>query len=180
MKKLANEELNRKTVDEFKQAKKLPIVLVLDNIRSLNNVGSAFRTADSFLLEAVHLCGVTGTPPNPEIQKTALGATETMSWKKHSTTLECITELINQGYTICSAEQAEHSVMLNDFQVDKEKKYALVFGNEVYGVEQNVIDKSDYVLEIPQYGSKHSLNVAVSIGIVCWEFTKQNIGRARN
>lgn len=173
MKKLVNEELNRKSVEEFKQANKNPIVLVLDNIRSLNNVGSAFRTADAFLLEAVYLCGVTGTPPNPEIHKTALGATETVNWKHYKTTLECIDDLKRSGYTICSIEQAERSTMLNDFAVEKDKKYALVFGNEVYGVEQEVINKSDEVIEIPQFGSKHSLNVSVTIGIVCWELVRK-------
>lgn len=173
MKKLANEELNRKSVEEFKQSDKTPIVLVLDNIRSLNNVGSAFRTADSFLLESICLCGVTGTPPNPEIHKTALGATETVAWKKYANTLDCINELKKQGYLVCSAEQVDNSTKLNNFVADRTKKYALVFGNEVYGVEQGVIDASDYVIEIPQYGSKHSLNVAVSIGIVCWEVVKQ-------
>ena len=172
MKKLANEELNRKSVEEFKVANKNPVVLVLDNIRSLNNVGSAFRTADAFLLEAVYLCGVTGTPPNPEIHKTALGATETVSWKHYKTTLECIDDLKRAGYTICSIEQAERSTMLNDFKIEKNKKYALVFGNEVYGVEQEVINKSDEVIEIPQFGSKHSLNVSVTIGIVCWELVR--------
>ncbi len=173
MKKLANEELNRKSVEEFKQANKNPIVLVLDNIRSLNNVGSAFRTADAFLLEAVCLCGVTGTPPNPEIHKTALGATDTVNWKHYKTTLECIEDLKRSGYTICSIEQAERATMLNDFTTEKDKKYALVFGNEVYGVEQEVINKSDQVIEIPQFGSKHSLNVSVTIGIVCWELVRK-------
>lgn len=173
MKKLANEELNRKSVEEFKQANKNPIVLVLDNIRSLNNVGSAFRTADAFLLEAVYLCGVTGTPPNPEIHKTALGATETVNWKHYKTTLECIDDLKKSGYTVCSIEQAERSTMLNGFITEKNKKYALVFGNEVYGVEQEVINKSDEVIEIPQFGSKHSLNVSVTIGIVCWELVRK-------
>jgi tRNA G18 (ribose-2'-O)-methylase SpoU len=172
MKKLANEELGRKSVEEFKQASKNSIVIVLDNIRSLNNVGSAFRTADAFLLEAVYLCGVTGTPPNPEIHKTALGATETVAWKHFKSTLECIEELRRQGYTICSIEQAERSVMLNDFKKEAGKKYALVFGNEVYGVDQEVINASDAVIEIPQFGSKHSLNVSVSVGIVCWELVR--------
>lgn len=172
MRKLANEELQRKTIEEFKEANKKPFVVVLDNIRSLNNVGSAFRTADAFLLEAVYLCGVTGIPPNPEIHKTALGATETVTWKHFKTTVECVKALKQEGYTICSVEQAEHSVMLNEFKTDPQKKYALIFGNEVYGVEQEVVSKSDYVIEIPQYGSKHSLNVAVSIGIVCWEMVR--------
>lgn len=173
MKKLANAELGRISVEEFKEAQKTPIVIVLDNIRSLNNVGSAFRTADAFLLEAIYLCGVTGTPPNPEIHKTALGATESVIWKKYTSTLDCIKELKNNGYTICSAEQTENSIQLQQFQLSKNEKYALVFGNEVYGVEQEIINASDKIIEIPQYGSKHSLNVAVSIGIVCWELVKQ-------
>jgi len=173
MKKLANEELGRISIEDFKNAEKTPVILVLDNIRSLNNVGSAFRTADAFLLEGICLCGVSGTPPNPDIQKTALGATESVMWKKYNSTLECVLELKNQGYVICAAEQASESIKLNNFHVNKQNKYALIFGHEVYGVEQEVINKSDYVLEIPQYGSKHSLNVAVSIGIVCWEIVRQ-------
>ncbi|HEY1038656.1 MAG TPA: RNA methyltransferase [Bacteroidia bacterium] len=173
MKKLANEELNRKSVEEHRESKKNPIIIVLDNIRSLNNVGSAFRTADAFLLEAIYLCGVTGTPPNPEIHKTALGATDTVAWKKFASTMECINALKAEGYEICSIEQAEHSTMLNDLRIEKDRKYALVFGNEVYGVEQEVINKSDKVIEIPQFGSKHSLNVSVSIGIVCWEIVRK-------
>lgn len=173
MKKLANAELGRISVEEFKEAQKTPIVIVLDNIRSLNNVGSAFRTADAFLLEAIYLCGVTGTPPNPEIHKTALGATESVICKKYSSTLDCVKELKNNGYTICSAEQTQNSIQLQQFQLSKNEKYALVFGNEVYGVEQEIINASDKIIEIPQYGSKHSLNVAVSIGIVSWEFVKQ-------
>ena len=173
MKKLINAELGRMSVEEFKEAQKTPVVIVLDNIRSLNNVGSAFRTADSFLLEAVYLCGVTGTPPNPEIHKTALGATESVQWKKFNSTIACIQELKSEGYIICSAEQTENPTLLQNIQVNKKEKYALVFGNEVYGVEQDVINESDKIIEIPQYGSKHSLNVAVSIGIVSWEFVKQ-------
>jgi 23S rRNA (guanosine2251-2'-O)-methyltransferase len=172
-KKLANEELGRISIDEFKDSEKTKIVLVLDNIRSLNNVGSAFRTADAFLLEGVYLCGVTGTPPHPEIHKTALGATDSVKWEKQDSTLNCINQLIKEGYVICAIEQTQNSVFLNDLKVDSTKKYALVFGNEVYGVEQNVIDNTDIVIEIPQFGSKHSLNVSVSIGIICWEFIKQ-------
>lgn len=173
MKKLVNAELGRISIDEFKEAQKTPIVIVLDNIRSLNNVGSAFRTADSFLLEAIYLCGVTGTPPNPEIHKTALGATESVKWKKFTSTMDCIRELKSEGYVICSAEQTENPTFLQNIVVNKHEKYALVFGNEIYGVEQEVINESDKIIEIPQYGSKHSLNVAVSIGIVSWEFVKQ-------
>lgn len=172
MKKLANEELQRKTTEEFKQAEKNKIILVLDNIRSMNNVGSAFRTADAFLLEAIYLCGVTACPPHPEIHKTALGATDTVSWKHFKSTADCVLELKQKGYTVCSVEQADQSVMLNEFKKEAGKKYALVFGNEVYGVEQEVINASDFVIEIPQFGSKHSLNVSVSIGIVCWELVR--------
>ncbi len=172
-KKLANAELGRISVDEFKDSKKTKIVLVLDNIRSLNNVGSSFRTADAFLLEAVCLCGLTGTPPNPEIHKTALGATDSVKWEKHDSTLNCIYQLKKEGYIICAIEQTQNAVFLNDLKVDSTKKYALIFGNEVYGVEQSVIDNTDMVIEIPQFGSKHSLNVSVSIGIICWEFIKQ-------
>jgi len=173
VKKLINNELGRMSVEEFKVAHKTPVVIVLDNIRSLNNVGSAFRTADAFLLEAVYLCGVTGTPPNPEIHKTALGATESVRWKKFKSTMDAINELKSEGYNICAAEQTENPILLQNIQVNKNQKYALVFGNEVYGVEQEVINCSDNIIEIPQYGSKHSLNVAVSIGIVSWEFVKQ-------
>jgi tRNA G18 (ribose-2'-O)-methylase SpoU len=169
MRKLANEELNRKSLDEFKESSKTPIVIVLDNVRSLNNVGSAFRTADAFLVDAVYLCGITGTPPNKEIQKTALGATESVSWRYLPTTLQAISELRSLGYLICSIEQAEAALMLNDFVPQKDQKVALVFGNEVKGVEQEVIDQSDCVIEIPQVGTKHSLNIAVSVGIVVWD-----------
>lgn len=169
MRKLANEELNRKSLDEFKESSKTPIVIVLDNVRSLNNVGSAFRTADAFLVDAVYLCGITGTPPNKEIQKTALGATESVSWKYKPTTLEALSELRSMGYLICSIEQAENAQMLNNFLPQRDQKIALVFGNEVKGVEQDVIDQSDCVIEIPQVGTKHSLNIAVSVGIVVWD-----------
>lgn len=170
--KLSMNDLGRMSTEEFKQAQKNPIIIVLDNIRSLNNVGSAFRTADAFLIEAIYLCGVTGTPPNKEIEKTALGATDTVIWKYFKTTEEAISELKNKNYFIASVEQAQQSVMLNDF-IKPENSIALVFGNEVYGVEQNIIDSSDQCIEIPQYGSKHSLNVSVTIGIVLWEILKK-------
>ena len=173
MRKLANEELNRKSVDEFKESSKTPIVIVLDNVRSLNNVGSVFRTADAFLVNAVYLCGITGTPPNKEIQKTALGATESVSWKYMETTMDAVTELRSKGYLICSVEQADHAQMLHNFKAEWGQKIALVFGNEVKGVEQEVVDNSDYVIEIPQEGTKHSLNIAVSAGIVVWEMFRK-------
>ncbi len=169
MRKLLNEELNRKSVDEFKQASKTPIIVVLDNVRSLNNVGSVFRTADAFLMEAVYLCGITGTPPNKDIQKTALGSTDTVAWKHFATTLDAVNDLKQNNYKIFSIEQAEAAIMLNDFLPAKGEKLAIIFGNEVKGVQQEVIDASDGVIEIPQAGTKHSLNIAVSAGVVMWD-----------
>ncbi len=175
MKKLANEELNRKTVEEFKDAPKTPIVVVLDNIRSLNNIGSVFRTADAFLIEAIFLCGVSGTPPHKDIQRTALGSTESVNWQYFGTTAEAVTALKNDGYKVCAIEQAEGAVMLNEFELTPKRKTALVFGNEVKGVEQQVIDQCDTVIEIPQIGTKHSLNISVSVGVVLWDlFVKLN------
>lgn len=170
MRKLLNEELPRLTTDEFKEQPKLPLVIVLDNVRSHLNVGSVFRTADAFLVEAIYLCGITGIPPHRDINKTALGATETVSWKHAESTLSAVNELKQNGYTIISIEQAEGATMLNDFKAVAEGKYAVVFGNEVEGVEQAVVSKSDVVVEIPQYGTKHSLNISVSVGIVVWDF----------
>ena len=166
--KLKNEELNRINIEEFKAIDKTPIIIVLDNIRSLNNIGSVFRTADAFLIEAVYLCGITAQPPHREIQKTALGATESVNWKYYPTTIEAIQELKTNGYKIASIEQAKNSTMLNEFNPNKEK-IAVVFGNEVKGVEQDVINESDVVIEIPQHGTKHSLNISVSCGIVIWD-----------
>ena len=167
--KLKNEELNRITVDAFKTTKKTPIIIVLDNIRSLNNIGSVFRTADAFLIEAVYLCGITATPPHREIQKTALGATETVEWKHFGTTTEAITALKNERYTIAAVEQTENSTMLNNYNINSNEKLAVILGNEVKGVEQEAIDMSDVVIEIPQYGTKHSLNISVSCGVVIWD-----------
>jgi len=169
--KLQNQSLNRKSIQEFKQAIKRPIVLVLDNVRSLNNVGSAFRTADAFLIESIHLCGSTGTPPNKEIEKTALGATESVSWQYFKSTEEAIHELKAKGYKVYAVEQASDSIALNKFIYTGEKT-ALVFGNEVYGVEQNIINVCDGVIEIPQEGTKHSLNISVTVGIVLWEMVR--------
>jgi 23S rRNA (guanosine2251-2'-O)-methyltransferase len=169
MRKLLNEELNRKSVDEFKQASKTPIIVVLDNVRSLNNVGSVFRTADAFLMEAVYLCGITGTPPNKDIQKTALGSTDTVAWKHFSSTLDAVHELKQHNYKVFSIEQTESAIMLNNFSPNKGEKFAIIFGNEVKGVQQEVIDASDGVIEIPQAGTKHSLNIAVSAGVVMWD-----------
>ena len=172
--KLKNEELNRIDIDTFKSTDKTPIIIVLDNIRSLNNIGSVFRTADAFLIEAVYLCGITAQPPHREIQKTALGATESVNWKYFPTTIEAVNELKRNNYKIASIEQAENSLMLSEFNPNKEK-IAVVFGNEVKGVDQEVINQSDVVVEIPQYGTKHSLNISVSCGVVIWDlFNKVN------
>lgn len=169
--KTSMEALGRLSPGEFKESAKNRVVLVLDNIRSLNNVGSAFRTADAFLVEAVYLCGVTGTPPNKEIEKTALGATASVSWKHFNTTQEALQELKQKGYCLAAVEQAEGSTPLHRFQ-RPEQPLALIFGNEVYGVEQEVMNACDACLEIPQYGTKHSLNVSVSIGIALWEILR--------
>lgn len=172
--KLKNEELNRIDTDAFKAIDKTPIIIVLDNIRSLNNIGSVFRTADAFLIEAVYLCGITAQPPHRDIQKTALGATESVSWKYFKTTKDAIKELKKNNYKIASIEQAEEATMLNEFNPTKEK-IAVVFGNEVKGVEQEVVNMSDVVIEIPQFGTKHSLNISVSCGVVIWDlFQKMN------
>ena len=170
MRKLKVTEMNRLTPEEFKESSKLPLVVVLDHIRSLNNVGSVFRTSDAFRVESIYLCGITACPPNAEIHKTALGAEETVDWKYFNDTLEAVENLKKDGYTVCAIEQVEGSVMLDKLLLDKDKKYAIVMGNEVKGVQQSVVDKCDMCIEIPQYGTKHSLNVSVTTGIVIWEF----------
>ncbi len=167
--KTLNEELGRLSVDEFKESIKTPVVIVLDNVRSLNNVGSVFRTADAFLVEAVYLCGITGNPPNKEIQKTALGATESVLWKPFASTKEAINELKEKGYLIYAVEQAQSAIMLHHFSPEKNQKLALIFGNEVKGVEQEVINECSGIIEIPQVGMKHSLNISVSVGVVLWD-----------
>lgn len=168
MRKLKNEELGRLTTEDFKEAKKHPVVVVLDNIRSMNNVGAAFRTSDAFLIEKIVLCGITARPPHRDINKTALGATDSVSWHYAEETISAVQDLRREGYEIWSVEQAENSTKLDQFRLDPAIKYAFVFGNEVFGVDQKVVDASDGVLEIPQYGSKHSLNISVSIGVVLW------------
>lgn len=173
MRKLENSELQRKSVEDFKQAEKTPIIIILDDIRSLHNIGSVFRTADAFLIEKIYLCGITATPPNKEIHKTALGATETVAWEHHDSVISVIQELQSASVEVYAIEQVEQSIFLQDFKVDAAKKYALVFGNEVFGVNQQAIELCDGTIEIPQLGSKHSLNVSVSAGIVVWDlFTK--------
>ena len=169
--KLSMATLARLDIDEFKASQKHKIILVLDNVRSLNNVGSAFRTSDAFLIEAIYLCGVTGTPPNKEIEKTALGATKSIDWKYFASTHEAFSHLKQQGYYIVSVEQTKQSVKLNEFKKPN-TPLALIFGNEVYGVEQKIIDVCDTCIEIPQFGTKHSFNVSVSIGIVLWELLR--------
>jgi tRNA G18 (ribose-2'-O)-methylase SpoU len=169
MRKLKNSELDRLKVEEFKATEKIPLVVVLDNIRSLNNIGSVFRTADAFLVEKIYLCGITATPPNREIHKTALGATESVEWAYFETTEELIRELRSQGVKVLSVEQVDSSTPLNEFYPEKGTRYALVFGNEVKGVQQKVVDLSDECLEIPQFGTKHSLNISVSCGVVLWD-----------
>lgn len=169
MRKLQNRELNRLDIEGFKATEKVPLTIVLDNIRSLNNIGSVFRTADAFLIDQIILCGITAVPPNKEIHKTALGATESVDWTYADQTLEAVRELKAKGFQILSVEQAENSTNLKDFIPVKGLNYAVVFGNEVKGVQQQVVDLSDQCLEIPQYGTKHSLNISVSCGIVLWD-----------
>ena len=167
--KLKITELNRISTEEFKEAEKLPLVVVLDNIRSLHNIGSVFRTSDAFRIECIYLCGITATPPHAEMHKTALGAEFTVDWKYVNNTVEAVDNLKNEGYTVYSVEQAEGSIMLDKLTLDKNRKYAIVMGNEVKGVQQEVIDHSHGCIEIPQYGTKHSLNVSVTAGIVIWD-----------
>ena len=169
MRKLKNSELNRLSVDEFKSSEKTSIIVILDNIRSLNNIGSVFRTSDAFLIEKIYLCGITAKPPHKDIHRTALGATESVAWEYREDTLELVKELQENGVKVASIEQAENAIMLNDFSPEKSNTYALVFGNEVKGVQQEVVSASDYVIEIPQFGTKHSLNISVSAGVVIWD-----------
>ena len=169
MRKLKITELNRISIEEFKEADKLPLVVVLDDIRSLHNIGSVFRTADAFRIECIYLCGITATPPHPEMHKTALGAEFTVDWKYVNNAVETVDNLRSEGYVVYSVEQAEGSIMLDELTLDRSKKYAVVMGNEVKGVQQEVIDHSDGCIEIPQYGTKHSSNVSVTVGIVIWD-----------
>ncbi len=173
MRKLKNEELKRISIEEFKESKKMNVCVVLDDIRSMHNVGSTFRTGDAFLIEKVWLCGITGKPPHREIHKTALGATESVEWEHTRDITILIDELKLKGYTIISIEQADQSISLSDFKPDPTRKYALVFGNEVFGVKDEIVEKSDLVLEIPQHGTKHSLNISVSVGVVLWDFVSK-------
>jgi len=169
MRKLRNNELGRISVSTFKKTTKTPIIVVLDNIRSLNNVGAVFRTSDAFLIEKIYLCGITATPPHREIHKTALGATESVDWEYKENTLALVNELKAQGVVVAAIEQVENSVMLDEFSIDATKKIAIVLGNEVKGVQQEVVSAADYCVEIPQKGTKHSLNISVSCGVVLWD-----------
>lgn len=162
--------MNRLTTEAFKASRKIPLVVVLDHVRSLNNVGSVFRTSDAFRVEAIYLCGITACPPHAEIHKTALGAEESVDWFYFKDTMEAVEKLKAEGYVVCAIEQAEGSMMLDKLLLDKTKKYAVILGNEVKGVQQNVVDNCDMCVEIPQYGTKHSLNVSVTAGIVIWDF----------
>ena len=173
MRKLENKELDRKTIKDFKSAKKTPIIIILDDIRSLHNIGSVFRTADAFLIEKIYLCGITAIPPNKEIHKTALGATETIAWQHFENILDCVKYLKNQNTKVFAIEQTENAVFLQNFETDTNQKYAIIFGNEVFGVSQQAIEVCDGVIEIPQLGTKHSLNIAVSVGIVVWDIFKK-------
>lgn len=173
MRKLENSELERKSIEAFKEAEKTPIIIILDDIRSLHNIGSVFRTADAFLIEKIYLCGITATPPNKEIHKTALGATETVVWEHCANVLEVIENLKKEEITVLAIEQVESAAFLQDFKVEKNKKYALVFGNEVFGVSQEAVAICDGCIEIPQLGTKHSLNISVSAGIVVWDLFKK-------
>ncbi len=173
MRKLKNSELGRLNVQEFKQTDKIPLIVVLDNIRSLNNIGSVFRTSDAFLIEKIYLCGITAKPPHKDIHKTALGATESVEWEYVEDTLQLVEKLKNEKVEILAIEQAKNSTMLQDFNIQPTQKYAVIFGNEVKGVQQKVVSTSNYCIEIPQFGTKHSLNISVSVGVVLWDLFKK-------
>lgn len=173
LRKLKVTEMHRLTVDEFKESRKLPLVVVLDEVRSLHNIGAVFRTSDAFLVNSIYLCGITATPPHPEMHKTALGAEYTVDWKYFKNTENAVNELHTMGYTVFAIEQCEGSTMLDKLVLETDKRYAVVLGNEVKGVKQEVVDMCDGCIEIPQFGTKHSLNVSVTAGIILWEFAKE-------
>ncbi|MGB2127891.1 MAG: RNA methyltransferase [Flavicella sp.] len=173
MRKLKNSELNRMEVAAYKDAVKTPIIVVLDNIRSLNNIGSVFRTSDAFAVEKIYLCGITATPPNKDIHKTALGATDSVDWEYIEDTVTLVKKLQNEGVIVASIEQADNATLLQNFEISKQKRYAVIFGNEVKGVQQSVVSNSDYCIEIPQFGTKHSLNISVTAGVVLWSFLEK-------
>ena len=173
MRKLKNSELGRLNVEDFKKTEKIPLIVILDNIRSLNNIGSVFRTSDAFLIEKIYLCGITAKPPHKDIHKTALGATDSVEWEYVEDTLELVEKLKEEKIKVLAIEQAEKSTMLQDFSIIQNQKYAVIFGNEVKGVQQKVVSESDYCIEIPQLGTKHSLNISVSVGVVLWDLFKK-------
>jgi 23S rRNA (guanosine2251-2'-O)-methyltransferase len=173
MRKRLNEELGRKSVDQFRNSDKSPFSIVLDNVRSHNNIGSVFRTADAFLVERIFLCGITAIPPHRDIQKTALGATESVLWKHYESTVDAVMYLKDSGYKVIAIEQVEGSIELQEFQIETGRKYALIFGHEINGVAQDVVNLCEYCIEIPQFGTKHSFNIAVSAGIVLWELNRK-------
>lgn len=173
MKKKSILELSRLSAQQYQQVDKLPFIVVLDNVRSLNNIGSVFRTSDAFLVREIYLCGITATPPHVDIHKTALGAEDSVQWSYFDSTVEAVDKLHNEGYIVYAIEQVNNSISLDTIELDKNKKYALVLGNEVKGVQQEVVDKCDASIEIPQYGTKHSLNVSVTASLVIWDFFKQ-------
>ena len=178
MKKLKNSELSRLSIDEFKNSSKTPVIVILDNIRSAHNVGSIFRTCDAFLIDKIILCGITAIPPNKEIRKTALGSSESVDWRYYKNTEEVIMKLKKKDYQIIAVEQANKSIKLESFRPENEKRYAIIFGNEIKGISQKIMDNSDSVIEIPQFGTKHSLNVSVSAGIVIWDiFSKISLNQ---
>lgn len=172
MKKKSILDLSRLSTEQYQQVEKLPFVVVLDNVRSLNNIGSVFRTSDAFLVNEIYLCGITATPPHPDIHKTALGAEDSVQWQYYENTWEAVDILHRQGYIVYAIEQVENSIFMENLSLEKGKKYAIVLGNEVKGVQQEVVDKCDGCIEIPQYGTKHSLNVSVTAGLVIWDFFK--------
>ena len=173
LRKLKITEMNRLTVEEFRKTSKFPLSVVMDNVRSMHNVGAVFRTSDAFLLESIYLCGITAVPPHPELHKTALGAEDTVNWIYFKETFDAVKELKAKGYTVLAIEQCEGSTILDKLEVNPHEKYAVVLGNEVKGVQQDVVDMCDGCIEIPQFGTKHSLNVSVAAGIVLWEFVKK-------
>ena len=173
MRKLKNSELNRLSPEDFRRADKSPFSIILDNVRSLNNIGSIFRTADAFLIEKIYLCGITATPPHKDIHKTALGSTESVEWEYFKNTIDAVRSLKEKGYTLIAVEQTTESLSLEDFRIDPGKKHAFVFGHEVRGVDQAIVDVCDSCLDIPQFGTKHSLNISVSAGVVLWEVFRQ-------
>ena len=175
MRKLLNHELERKTVEQYRTTEKAPFIIVLDNVRSQSNVGSIFRTADAFLTEAIYLCGITSCPPHREIQKTALGATESVTWKYYSKTADAVDELKAKGYKIIALEQTDESIVLQNLHIEGDQRYALIFGHEVNGVDQEILNNCDLCAEIPQFGTKHSFNIAISVGIVLWELNKNRL-----